>query len=107
MRGVRGGSNFNNYFLVDEGEETINGSPSGRCRTNIECWLRTFVAFLIFRDPDQYCFGNPIFFFFKGGGGGGPDPLSPLCIRLWRCSIVKNVFECRLSEVGWSLYWKI
>ena len=30
-----------------------------------------------------------------GGGGGGPDPLSPMC-----SSIVKNVFDCRLSGVG-------
>ena len=39
------------------------------------------------------------FFFNRGGGGGGGGGVQIPCLR-WRSSIVKNVFDCRLSGVG-------
>ena len=37
-------------------------------------------SFVIFSgDPDQYCFGNPVFLnFFNRGGGGGGGSRSPV-----------------------------
>ena len=50
---IQGGSNFDNFFLVDEGRRedlntTISRPPTTRQRNgtwpNIKCWLCTFVA---------------------------------------------------------------
>ena len=78
MRGVRGGPTLTTIFLVDEGEETMSGPPSGRCRTNIECWLRTFVAFLIFQGSGPELLWKPYLFQGGGGGGGSRPPVSSL-----------------------------
>ena len=71
------------------GEETISGPPSGRCRTNIERWLRTFVAFWFFRDPDQYCFET----LSRGGGAGSRPHVVPRSVSAYGVGQLLRTFS--------------
>ena len=113
MRGSRGGggSTLTTFFQVNEGRRedpntTISGPPT-TCQRNatwrfaggpmvaqhwmLDLYICSFVIFQGIRT--SIALETLYFLIFSTGGVQIP------CLR-WRSSIVKNVFDCRLSGVG-------